>query len=548
MFTNKVALQFQKLRSSIDWPLLLFLLFFLDVKLAVKLVAIVAIYIWRFDFKFKFSLKDSRLSLFYPLLIFIGIIDLFLNGNIATHNYLPVFCMGITFWLVCILVMHQIKLSVDNNQPAKIHQTVTIFFVLNAVASLVNLLIISWHTKSFNPYLYQGEFQKYFVNTGDFIHGITFDNSTTNAVLNAMGVIYFLIRKKAVMVLVCMAIVLLAGSNFTNLILFVIMALLFIFKTTRVQKSLVIICTAFTVVFMSKISPQNNDYFMNTVRMMVFKKKFVSPWPVPPVRLTLRPDSTLTPEERRLKTAMVYLDNVHSGYHLKRVTELNNKHATVTEAGKILIPKVNLDAPEYQNLPTTPPEQQQLADFVLLHKDNLPMAGQPRHFIPTPGKIIGFKQTVNFLKTHPAKSLTGAGIGNFSSKLAFRATGLKFTGGYPAKLIYISPNFLKNHLDVYLNFFSRGASLHSLTNSPFAVYDELLAEYGLTGLVGLFIFYFWFFARDHKYLTYGIPLILLVSALFFIDYWFEQLSVMVMFELLMFLNIKENKLAATNEQ
>jgi len=64
---------------------------------------------------------------------------------------------------------------------------------------------------------------------------------------------------------------------------------------------------------------------------------------------------------------------------------------------------------------------------------------------------------------------------------------LRFTGGYPAKLVYVNPDFLKNHLDVYLNFFSRGANLHSLTNSPFSTYDQLFTEYGIVGLAILFV-------------------------------------------------------------
>jgi hypothetical protein len=542
---NKAAIQFQKLRSSVNWPLLLFLLLFLDVKLAVKLVAIMAIYVWRFDFKFGFSSINSRLPLFYPLLILIGCIDLFLNGNLSTHNYLPVFFSGIGFWLICILAIHQIKLFVELENPEKLHDTVKLFFVLNAIVSLLDLLVIVCHTKSFNPYLYQGEFQKYFVNTGDFIHGITFDNSTTNAVLNAMGVLYFLSRKNVLMVLVCTWVMLMAGSNFTNVIIFGILALIFIFKSTREQKSVIIICGLLAVVFMTKVSPQNVDYVANTIRMVVFKKPFKSPWPVPPVKLTLRPDSMLNPEERRLKMAMLYLDSLRAGSVAQKAPVVGNKKAMVTETGKILMPKPNLDAPEYQNLPTTPPEQKQLADFVAAHRARLPISGLPNGFFPSPGKVMGLKQTVAFLKSHPAKILTGAGMGNFSSKLAFRATGLKFTGGYPAKLIYISHDFLVNHLDIYLNFFSRGAYLHSLTNSPFSVYDQLLAEYGLLGLTALFVLYLWFFAKNYPYLSYGLPLFLLVSALFFIDYWFEQLSVIVMLELLLFLNIKEIKTSAS---
>jgi hypothetical protein len=98
-----------------------------------------------------------------------------------------------------------------------------------------------------------------------------------------------------------------------------------------------------------------------------------------------------------------------------------------------------------------------------------------------------------------------------------------------------------NHLDVYLNFFSKNPELHSLANSPYSVYDQVFSEYGLLGLLMLMVLYLWFFAKHYKQLSYGIPLLLFVAALFFIDYWFEQLSVIILFELLMFLNIKEGE-------
>ena len=135
--------------------------------------------------------------------------------------------------------------------------------------------------------------------------------------------------------------------------------------------------------------------------------------------------------------------------------------------------------------------------------------------------------------------IVGDGIGNFSSKLAFKATGLGFEGGYPAKYIYISRDFLSNHLDIYLNFFSRRSGLHSLTNSPYSVYDQLIAEYGLLGIAAFAVFYLGFFTKHFKKLTYGIPILIMMMAFFFIDYWFEQLSVIVFFELLLLLNIKE---------
>jgi hypothetical protein len=45
--------------------------------------------------------------------------------------------------------------------------------------------------------------------------------------------------------------------------------------------------------------------------------------------------------------------------------------------------------------------------------------------------------------------------------------------------------------------------------------------------------------RRFRILTYGIPVLILMAGVFFTDYWFEQLSVVVIFELLLLLNIKD---------
>jgi hypothetical protein len=528
--------------SGLDWKLLLFLLLFLNVKLAVKIPAIVLIYVLRPDFKFGFSLKNSRLPLFYPTVIAIGIIDLVLNHNYATPNYLPVLLCGIAFWLMCILAIHQVKLFVECNEVAVIHKTLLVFFLLNAAFSLLNMAAIVWETHALNPYLYQGQYQKYFISTGDFIKGVTFDTSTTNAVINAFGVIYFLDKKNTLMTLLCMAIMLLTASNFTNIIMLGILGLQFLFKTTRDQKSVLTVCLLFVIVFMGRVSPQNNDYVAETFRnVFKLKKPVVVRVPDFVMPITLRPDSTLNAEERKQKIATLYVDSLNLEIAKRRPVEKLSKKVIVTYAGEILIPRPNIHGPTYQWLRRTPPEQKQLVEFVDTHKAELSLSGKTFHESHIPGKVIGMMQTAGYYKSHPAKVIGGNGIGNFSSKLAFRATGLKFTGGYPAKYAYINPLFMANHLDVYLNFFSKNPSLHSLTNSPFSVYDQLFAEYGLAGLLVLMLLYFWFFARQYKKLGYGISLLLFVGALFFIDYWFEQLSVIVLFELMMFLNIKEGE-------
>jgi len=529
----------KKLETYVDWKLLVFLLLFLDVKVAVKISAIIIIYLLQFNFKFGFSLKNSRLPLFYLLAIAIAFINLIINKSYNNPNYLVVFAIGIGFWLLCLLAVHQIKLSVENNTVQILHNTILAFFIINAVVSLAILAYIMVDAHAINPFRYQGQYQKYFLGTGDYIKGITFDISTTNAVINAFGVVYFLTRKMPLMVLNCMVILLLTASNFMNIALLLVLAGLFTFKTNRDQKSIIIVCCMFLIVFLAKISPQNNQYVHETF------KNIINP-PHPPFKNSVAlniADSSKDPDLVKRQFAKHYLDSLKA-----LISNHNASNQAVvmipvslpkTDAGRVILTGADINTPPYQTPTDTPAEQRKLIAFINTHKTKLPLSGQDSFKINLPGKVIGFKQTVNFLKTHPAKILAGSGVGNFSSKLAFKATGLDFSGGFPAKHIYINHNFLVNHLDVYLNFFSKRRELHSLTNSPFSVYDQLLAEYGLLGIAAFAIFYLGYFTKYLKTLTYGTPILMLMLAVFFTDYWFEQLSVVVFFELLLLLNIKE---------
>lgn len=541
-FSNKMTysvadFSFKKIINSIDWKLLLFLMLFLNVKLAIKIPAIIIIYLLRFDFKFGFSFKNSRLPLFYLLIIAIAVIGLIVNKSYGVPNYLPVFFTGVVFWGLCLLAVHQVKLAVENNDTEIIERTILVFFVINAVLSFYNIAHIIWETGAINPYTYQGEYQKYFIGTGDYIRGLTFDTSTTNAVLNALGVIYFLDKKKPAMTLICMAVLLLTGSNFTNLVLGAILVILFVFKSSRDQKSLVIICLMFLVVFMAKISPQNNKYAFESV-----KNLFHSPEPKVTASITHTGiDSVLSPEQIKRRVAQKYIDSISYVLSKKQAVKpmLQATSALPNNNGRILIVGADINKPPYLTPTDTTPDEQRLLTFIDAHKSSLTISSQTTFSPGLPGKVRGLFQTISFLRNRPAKLIIGDGIGNFSSKLAFKATGLGFAGGYPAKYVYINKDFLLNHLDIYLNFFSKRSGLHSLTNSPYSVYDQLLAEYGLLGLAVFLIFYVGFFIRQYKKLTYGIPLLILMLGVFFIDYWFEQLSVIVFFELLLLLNIKE---------
>lgn len=537
MILKTLAAKSKQTVTAIDWKLLVFLLLFLNVKLIVKLAAIILIYILQPDFKFGFRIRNSRLPLFYLFIIGIGILDYLIIPGAKSLNYSIVVITGIAFWMLSILAIHQVKLSVELHDPSVIQKTISVFFVINAIISLGTLLVIIVKTGAINPYLYQGEYQLYFIGTGDYIRGISFDTSTTNAVLNAFGVIYFLSHKKTLMAFLCMIILLLTGSNITSLVLSAALLFVFIFQSDKDRKSLILICLFFLVIFVAKISPQNNQYVANTLKN--FFNEPSKNLAVNAIAIEDRADSTLTPEEKKQKIATLYLDSI-SAINRKKLTFLSN--ITEKPERKIAIPTDDINGPEFQHKSFTTPVEENMYQFINAHSGHLPMSSDTAYHTRLPGKIIAWKQSYNYLTKHPIQAIVGSGIGNFSSKLAFKTSGLKIAGAWPAKYKYINNSFLRNHLDVYLYYFSKSDGYHSTINSPASVYDQIITEYGMAGLAAYLIFYAGFFLKNFRNLSFGIPLIIVLSGIFFFDYWFEQLSIVIFFELLMFLNLKERKL------
>ncbi|MES1226499.1 MAG: hypothetical protein ABUT20_64080, partial [Bacteroidota bacterium] len=136
MTSNTAASKLWARINRIDWKLLVFLLLFLNVKLVVKVAAIALIYILRPDFKFNFRTKNSRLPLFYILIIGIAFFNWLISGMEINTNFDLAFLTGIFFWALCILAIHQVKLSVEQNDVDTIHRTIYTFFIINAIVCL----------------------------------------------------------------------------------------------------------------------------------------------------------------------------------------------------------------------------------------------------------------------------------------------------------------------------------------------------------------------------------------------------------------------------
>lgn len=548
MAQSTVYANIRSYAKTIDWKLLIFLLLFMHVKLVVKAIALIFIYLMRPNFKFGFQLKNSRLPLFYLAVIGIAVFNWVISNALLNISYLLVVATGIAFWMACILAMHQLKLSVEINEPATLHRTLLIFFVINVLASYAIYAGIVWETGTINPFRYQGNFQKYFMGTGDYIKGISFDTSTTNAVINAFGVLYFLNRQRFGLMMLCMFTLLLTGSNVTNLLLCGIFIGLFILSSNKNQKSAIVICCMLGVIFMVKISPQNNQYIKEAYNKILGKNRRV---PIAKPAIPAMPGSEveLSPEERKRQIARNYIDSMDRLMLQQATPDLavvGKPDTLLVQKLRVSIPTDNIHTPAFQYKNDTTEQQKKLLDFSAKQPVVLPLANKAQPPSRLPGKLIGLQQTVRFFQQHPRKLITGTGVGNFSSKLAFRATAMKIAGGYPAQFAYINPVFESNHFDLYLSYFTRQDKLHSLVNSPNSTYDQLLAEYGLTGLAAFLFFYLGFFAKHWRKLSYGIPLLVFTAGIFFVEYWFEQLSILVLFELMLLLNIKEGSAATTS--
>lgn len=523
--------------KRIDWKLLLFLVLFLNVKLVVKLLAIGLLYLLQPNASFGFRLKGSRLPLFYPIVIAIAAVDFLLYKGFSSTNNMLLFGYGIAFWVLCLLAAHQVKYMVEKNNPQVIYHTLIAFFLINTAVSLAELGRIILETGALNPYRYQGSFQKYFIGTGDYIRGLSFDTSTTNAVLNAFGVLFFLFRRNVPMLFVCLGTLLLTTSNLVNALLVGCLLLVFCFRSDRVQKSLIVAACFLGVVFAARITPQNHQYVGQRFDKLLGRSTpATAAAKKPPV--TELPDALLTPEERKEKTACLYLDSLSVVVRERRHRLFPQPDQALVLASAtekpLTLPGDDIHSPPFQSRNDTNAVRSELLHFIDQYQPNLDFGPKP-----LPGKLIAFGQTASFLSDHPARVLTGNGAGRFSSKLAFKATGFAAAGGYPEAYRYIHPDFYNNHLRVYLYYFSKQPALHSVANSPNSTYNQLAGEYGLMGLAAFVLLYLGYFARDLRRLTYGAPLLLLLTGLLAMDYWFEQLSVIVLFELLLFLNQKE---------
>ena len=531
MSTNRTDIK--QWEKKVDWPLLLFLVLVLNVKLIIKAACILLFLFFKRKELLRKEYWKQSFIWFYISLILISTINLLLSPDTFSINYFILFLAGTGFWLLCTGASLINSQFTQSTSVEKLNYTLTVFFIANIVITLGQFFYIMWDAGDINPYTYQGMYQKYFISTGDRLTGISFDVSTTNAIIHSFAVIWFLNRRKMLLVLVSMIAMLLTASNFINLLLGATLLFLFIFQSSRNQKSIIIICLFFTALFLIRISPQNNQYAGN--------KLFGNKGHPRDVTQVLPGKDNTDPKKEIATKYLDSLASIKNAVTLKKENSITRESISQTALTKPALPKANIHSEPYQRKKDTSQLQKQLLAFA---EKNIvtPLPGTHKPGAKAkPGKLIALEQTITYFKKHPVQLITGTGIGNFSSRLAFRATGLQIAGGYPKKYVYTNPAFLSNHLALHLSYFSGDAEKHSLINSPDSVADQLVSEYGIAGIVAFILFYFTFFFKLSLKERAGFPLLIFSCGCLLVGYWFEQLSIMILFELLMLMHRKEQK-------
>ena len=491
-------------------PLLLFLLVFTVDKIVLKFAGIALLYLLHPDFDFRKNLR--KIPLFYLLLLALEVLKFLLLNRDFSAGHTVSFLLGSLFWIISFLSLNQLRSIIDEIDRERIYQTMTVFFLINAAISLSNLALAIYHSGSLNPYSL--EVSEFGNSTGDLIKGLFMGPSYLNMMISSFFLFFYLYKGKTGLALLALVVALLTTCNFGNIILIAVLLGCIVFtRTPRMRLSLSGFVVVFAVFYLA-ISPNNLRYLKNSI---------------------------FTPKKQQQELI---------AYQKKAIAEEETHPQGTTRAG--VAPKQRVLAKGASNSETGEKSAYSPADVdKLLSQPATDIADSQLTLTGSIGKVQSFKQTANYLKSGVKPLLFGAGIGNFSSFLALRMAGVNKEEG--SRLFnylpsYTAPSFRENHYRIFEAIYQLPREFHSVKHFPNSFVNQLFGEYGLIGAILFLLTYVLFFVKRWKQLTYGRYLLFLLGGYLLFDYLFEYLSVVMVFELLMFYDIHQAETAGVSRQ
>lgn len=539
-----------------DVPFLLFLLGITYVKMSVK-IAVLLLYVFYVFIKRYPFVRPNKINLFYAVMILLALVGTWFNGTYHIPNYKSGFTIGIIQWGIAMSASYLLYITARVKTHLEVRKVLKWYFAINGLVSVA--MLISIVLKLHFHFPYWSHDPVYGISTGDYIRGSLNDVSIANAAVNTIGAIYFLKIKQFRWAFFCTIIMLLCTSNITLIFFIVILiAMVFLAKDLAVKRNAIFMMLLSGVLYFA-LSPENIKYISAVYQRDVkqdsrVKSDKLSDAKKTPVAATPKASKTKPAysedefaDVRNKHMGVVQKTNSYYAYRAIRrdpVLWENTYYRNVENyEARLKDNTTAVDGESYVLVPDEPSildegEEEGLDPYIIRaalakwYEDSANVAYLESH--PMPGKLYTYYQTAYFLNSNYRNLIFGAGLGNFSSKVAIKMTGLGIQGNYAEEKVYINNNFVQYHLYTMLYYLSKHVAEHSVINFPNSTYNQLGGEYGLLGILVFLFFYIGFLWKSRKKLNAGILISLLLLLFFGVEYWFEVLSVTVIFELLIF--------------
>lgn len=516
-------------KTRIDWMFLLFLAGATYVKLYVKFIvlAVYLLHLWNKNYSFKRMLKPQAFYLLMPLA---GLTGALIQQSFDDSHYLPVYLLGTFNWLLASGISYCLYLTVVHTSSDVVVKTLKAFFLANIIVSLGELGRMIIDSGMLVPYWDWGENMYYGGATGDHILGITGNISVTNAMISALGAIFFTFRKDIKWAVLCIVTSLLCTSNLTLIfVLLLLLTIVILYRDVHVKKYAMYIFILCAILY--PVLTYDNVTYVEKVYVVGLQTEKLTEEQLKEIearkqqmwvayKTPEKPDETIQPQVVS-KYRMPVRDSVAFSFKQDLVySRMSHPVEPDKETGIIAAAEIKKILLSWYG---KQPELMPLANY------------------KSPVKLYTFQQTYDFLTSEPRNAIAGAGTGNFSSKLAIKTLGFGIQGNYPLRYLHVDKNYMEYHLYSLFYVLSLPPSEHSIINMPGSVYNQVAGEYGLMGIL-LFVFlYLGFIWQQRKALKHGMFIALLVLGFMGFEYWFEMISLTVIFELLIYIEIYGRK-------
>lgn len=478
---------YKKLSEKIDLPFLLFLLALSPNKIYLKLAALLLIFALRPRFD---GLLSRRLPLFYPLIILLATFQFLAFGGDFSAEHLLVFFTGILYWTLCYGYLCQTSLFTNLNNNHRINATLSAFVLLNFLCCVFNYFNVCVKAHTLLPFQ-EPEGGDYGPSTGDYIYGLFGQPSYINSIVCFFLALYFIHRNQPRMFFLATFSALLSFSNIINIVFIVALVIYALFSASKRKYILVLSNIGLCIATYITLNPNNFSYVSKTIGLSVNNETEIMPEIV-----------TAKAKGAGKKARLKYVND-----------------STAANQKIVLSGRDELFKRDYEG-------------YITYRDADIKAA---------PGKKIALLQTLRFMKQNPTAAVFGAGIGNFSSRLAFQFSGRDSSRLFMKLPKYAHGYYFMNHLLIYDYMRQLPNEYHSIKHFPNNFLSQLLGEYGMIGLALFLFFYLWYFYKRINNKAYFLVIWLCASGFLMLDYMYEFFNVMVFVELLMFMEIKQQQ-------